>query len=217
MCFSPQANFILAALLLLMGSASLRKLVSKHRNYLPFAFIPLIFGFQQIIEGFLGLSLQKNGEGYVQFFGLSDLFFAFFLWPIYLPFSIGLIESVVQRKKMIQYLFWFGLVLAGYLYLPLATGFTTVTVALHQGCLVYDFRFSTSILHMLAVFYLLVTTGSMLLSSSPQINILGILNGVVAVAAYHWYGASFTSVWCFFAALLSFYIIYLMSGLRMTK
>jgi hypothetical protein len=59
MCFSPGASFTLGAALLVTGAASLKE-VKRPRQVL-LAGIPVLFGIQQIIEGFMWLSLTHPG------------------------------------------------------------------------------------------------------------------------------------------------------------
>ena len=81
MCFSATASFSAGAVLTGLGAISLHK-ASTPKEY-PFASIPLLFGIQQIAEGFVWLSMTHPDyaplrEGSMWFF----LLFAQPLWPI---------------------------------------------------------------------------------------------------------------------------------------
>ena len=56
MCFSASASFVASAALLTGGVATLKQ--TTNNGQIPFASIPLLFGAQQLMEGFLWLSLQ---------------------------------------------------------------------------------------------------------------------------------------------------------------
>ena len=64
MCFSATASFSAAAVLLGIGTLTLRSaLASRHayrRRELPFAAIPLLFAIQQLIEGVIWLTFGAD-------------------------------------------------------------------------------------------------------------------------------------------------------------
>ena len=51
MCFSAPASFTAAAVLLGLGTVTMRR--ARSRRELPYAAIPLLFGVQQLLEGML--------------------------------------------------------------------------------------------------------------------------------------------------------------------
>lgn len=86
MCFSAAASFVSGALLTGAGLATLsRNSIPEHKI---FAAMPLVFGLQQISEGFVWYSLQT--PGHEQMLAVSSglfLFAALTLWPTYVPLS----------------------------------------------------------------------------------------------------------------------------------
>lgn len=56
--------------------------------------------------------------------------------------------------------------------------------------------------------YLMATCASFLFSSHKIMNILGVFVAVSFAITYYFYTASYVSVWCFFAAILSV-VVYL--------
>ena len=64
MCFSATASFSAGAVLTGLGAVSLSK-ASSPREY-PFASIPLLFGIQQITEGFVWLSMTHPDYAFLQ-------------------------------------------------------------------------------------------------------------------------------------------------------
>ena len=60
----------------------------------------------------------------------------------------------------------------------------------------------------LMLLYLTATCASCLFSSHKIIQVFGALTLVTFIAAYAIHAATFFSVWCFFAALLSFIVFY---------
>ena len=100
MCFSATASFIAGVSLLVLGVATVKK--AKRKAEIPFAMIPLLFGVQQIIEGMLWLSFRFDAPLLNVIMTYVFTLFSHVLWPIFVPFSIGLMETVAWRKKVIS-------------------------------------------------------------------------------------------------------------------
>ncbi|RRJ46375.1 hypothetical protein EIM03_29860 [Pseudomonas aeruginosa] len=60
MCFSAPASFTAAAVLLGLGTVTMRR--ARSRRELPYAAIPLLFGVQQLLEGMLWLTFPDRGS-----------------------------------------------------------------------------------------------------------------------------------------------------------
>jgi hypothetical protein len=91
MCFSAPASFVTAGITGTIGIVALSR-VSEPRE-LPLAATPLLFAFQQCIEGLLWLSLPQAPDGYLSaVLTILDLFFAEAFWPLYAPIAVWLIE-----------------------------------------------------------------------------------------------------------------------------
>jgi hypothetical protein len=108
MCFSATASFTAGAVLGTIGTVSLSK--AKTAAQIPFAAIPMIFAIQQVCEGFVWLSFTR--EAFMPWHNTlvyGFLFFAQILWPIFLPFSILLLEPDPLRKKWLRLITAFGI------------------------------------------------------------------------------------------------------------
>lgn len=198
MCFSATASFTAGAVLSVVGVATIKK--AKTKRQLPFAVIPLLFGVQQIIEGLVWLSFGAGTPFLAQIATYSFVFFAYILWPVFVPFSILLLERNAYRRKVLIVLQSIGIGVAGYfLYFmtqnPIASRIVCDSVA-YTNPHGYGAIFVTGM-------YVLVTCLSCLVSSHRRINILGVLLVISLGVAYHAYTATYTSVWCFFAGILS--------------
>lgn len=97
MCFSATASFTAGTILVTAGVLTLRHVKSK--STLPFAFIPLLFGIQQIIEGIIWISFGSPVLHNV----VTYLFvmFSHVLWPVFVPTTIWLMEKDPERKKIL--------------------------------------------------------------------------------------------------------------------
>src|SRR5674476_533617 len=100
MCFSAAASFIAGISLSVLGVATVKK--AKRKAKIPFAMIPLLFGAQQIVEGMLWLSFRFDAPLLNVTMTYLFTLFSHVLWPMYVPFSIGLMENVAWRKKVLS-------------------------------------------------------------------------------------------------------------------
>ncbi len=207
MCFSATASFTASALLGAVGVASVIKTYKmKVPRSLPIAAMPLIFSIQQAIEGGLWLTIQGNGS-YTGILTSLFLFFALFWWPLFVPLSLYLIEPVQWRRRIMSALSAVGFVLGSYLFVGYLMHPTSATIVNH--CIYYDYSVPYSAVGV--TLYLLVTVGAGLLSSKRIIRVLYSLITILAFIAWQVYLINFTSVWCFFAAIVSVIIYYFVS------
>ena len=88
MCFSATASFIAGTGLSVLGVATLR--ATRRKEEIPFAAIPLLFGFQQIVEGVLWLS----GHVTIRLFGVTDAFFVIALVSVCWIFA-AILSSII--------------------------------------------------------------------------------------------------------------------------
>ena len=195
MCFSATASFVAGGVLSAAGVVTMAK-VKKSKGLL-LAIIPFLFGVQQLIDGVVWVSF---GIGTVHTIAVyAYALFAFVWWPIFVPLALLRIESRRARKEVLEALAVVGLAVGLYFAYFIAAG--TVTAQIVNNCVAY------STLHpygfVALAFYLLVTVGAFFVSSKQILNIFGVvLLGAFAVTGW-FYAETFSSVWCFFAAILS--------------
>ena len=75
MCFSAEASFTAAAVLLPAGAVAMRRAYQRDRKYLPLATLPVLFGLQQLFEGFVwtaGHRGNQSAQSAVETFSLVD-------------------------------------------------------------------------------------------------------------------------------------------------
>ena len=206
MCFSASASFVAGIGLSGIGVATLKK--ARQKNELPFALIPLFFGVQQITEGLLWLSLSR--ENILLTAITTDLFslFSHAVWPIFVPFSVLMLETVAWRRKVISGFLCSGIVIGLYL-LYLISKFPVVAVA-HEHIIYISPHFykAPSI-----ILYVASTCIVSLFSSHRIVKIFGAFALILFVITSWFYTTALFSVWCFFSAILSL-IIYLYFRLK---
>lgn len=199
MCFSATASFVAGTALSTIGLATIR--MSSRAAEIPLALIPFLFGAQQFTEGMIWLSFQN--VSLVSNAALTFVYslFSHVLWPIFIPFAVGLLETVPFRKKA----------LAGCQIVGMAVGLYLLYIIIQfpvSRVLERHIAYESPHFYVVPVMvlYLIATCASGLFSSNRVIQIFGALSLATFVAALAIHVATFFSVWCFFAAILSFLI-----------
>jgi hypothetical protein len=213
MCFSASASFSASGILTVAGAYCVRKAAQKDRDYLLFAAVPLIFGIQQFSEGFVWLGLGWGNHLLTVFASHFFLFFAFGFWPFYAPLSVYFAEKEIINKVTKRFLFFLtavGLAIGAAAYTPLLTGSLKLTTEVVGHSIAYATGRPEIIKHLYVAFYLLAVIPPFLISSDVKLKIFGYLLIFSVILAEIINQAAFDSVWCFFAAFLSLFIVYIM-------
>lgn len=208
MCFSATVSFGAGTVLTALGTISLSK--ARVPQEYPFAAIPLLFGIQQITEGFLWLAMIKPEYSYLQ----TDttwlfLLFAQPIWPLWMPWSMWLLEQDPGRKRWLGRILGAGLVLAIYLLACLFIFDTTAAVMEHH--IRYYLYFPKALMWITFPLYLLTTLTPTFVSSVEKMRLFAVFNLISFVLSGLFYREYLVSVWCFFAAVLSVIVVIIMS------
>ena len=195
MCFSAAASFAAGGALSVAGGLTIAQV--KKKTELPFASIPLLFGIQQVIEGAVWVSFGSPIVNAVATYAYS--MFSHVLWPIFVPFSVLMIETEPTRKKILWLFSFTGLGVGLYLLYfiiadPVTAHIVDSSIAYHSPHLY---------VYLVMALYLVATCGSCLVSSHKIVNIFGVVLFVSFAIASWLFTETFFSVWCFFAAILS--------------
>jgi hypothetical protein len=211
MCFSSSASFVVAAALLPVGIGAVRYCEAQQRSeLLPLALSPLFFSAQQALEGVVWLGLAPGGSGWlVHPAALSYLFFAYAFWLAWFPWCVLRLNRQAQpglRRRLLQILLVLGLLVGAGLWLPLLLDGSVLQPAVVHGSLNY----TTSLLAdqwinlgVGSTVYGLLITAPLLLSGSGRLRWFGGSVLTAFLLSHLLYDYAFTSVWCFFSALLS--------------
>lgn len=196
MCFSTEASFTAAIVLGATGGATLKNCSSRSQFFL--AAIPLLFALQQLSEGFVWLHISYH-------FGSQELFaaaqrgfltFAFFIWPIWIPLSLAVIEQIPWRRVLLFINLAGGIVLSSLnLYYALQQDIS-VQVVYHSLQYIGHVPQQT-------ILYPLIVLLPCFLSSLKYVRGFGIFAAIGLMIANYFYSQTFVSVWCFFAAIMS--------------
>jgi hypothetical protein len=211
MCFSAGASFTASSVLLLTGGYSLFQAIKHNPKYIFLALVPLLFAIQQAIEGGVWLDLKN------QFLPLAYLFFAYFIWPPFIGLSVYAIEENQIRKKILFYLSLFGLLVGLTLYLPLVFKIYHIEPMAIQHSICYRVQLSSLYMEILGTTYLAVLFFETMLSSNKLLKVFGIGLILSYIFTYIFYVHAFTSVWCFFGAILSTLIAFMIPKKRVSS
>ncbi len=196
MCFSPLASFAAGVAISTVGVATLKNV--NNRREIPFALVPLIFGIQQIIEGFVWLSFGWSPESHAIFSAIYSVF-ALCVWPMGLPVAILLLEDHEFRQKILMVIGLAGIAVGGFLLYHIFVHPPGAYVL--NSCIHYEVVVPYS--NLLWAAYVLVVVGAGLVSSKKTVQVFGAVLFGSLLFALHQYKENAISVWCFFSALLS--------------
>ncbi len=195
MCFSATASFTASAVLGVAGVACLAK--NKKQEAIAYAAIPLLFSAQQAIEGFQWLTLQNGSQN--QYLELGFLFFAYLLWPIYIPLAVSLSEKKESHKQVQHLLLILGIFISLILFSQLIKTPHEIVI----DCQHIIYRGLSSLHPIVLLLYVIATSGSASISTQPWIRAFGIASFIGLLVTFFMAQNAFVSVWCFFSALLS--------------
>lgn len=203
MCYSATASFTASAFLLCAGAFAVLKAHRHAPKYLLLALVPVIFGIQQAFEGSVWLNIHSLT------LTLSYLFFAYFLWPGYIPFSLIPIENDPKTRRYLIYLSLLGTFVGACLYVPILFKWVNLEIYPMAHSLCYNLQLPTFYIYTLALLYLISMVWATFISSDQRLRIFGILLTIFYIISYLFFRYAFTSVWCFFSACLSIFIVYI--------
>ena len=200
MCFSAPASLIASGGLAVAGIASVRLATRPEEKLI--AVLPLVFAVQQAIEGWQWISLNAGSPSMLA--GYLFVFFAFFFWPIYVPLVVFLND---KKRRAVAGAFvaagaalalYFVSVLVRYQVLPHICGHSIA----YTGAIPATYA-------VIFIYYVIIS-GSLIVSSKPAFKWFGAAVFLSMVFTMYFYLKTFTSVSCFFAAILSSLVYFYM-------
>jgi uncharacterized protein DUF6629 len=204
-CFSAEGSFALSGLLVGAGATSGARSAPAARLL---AVVPLLFAAQQAAEGILWLTIDAPPHAALERAAVyAFLGIALVVWPVLAPLSLRLMEARPARQHTLTTLTWIGAVVSlGAVFLlvraqPVAriTG-QTITYEFGGG--------AGAVRHVLLLAaYLVPTLVPFFVSTSRLARVIGgtlvVSIGIAAVIRHE----ALTSVWCFFAAIVSVLVL----------
>lgn len=211
MCFSAAASFASGAVLIPAGVYCISAALRKRPADLTIAVVPLMFGVQQISEGFVWHGLEHGDPALVRRASLVFLFFALAFWPFWFAFSSAISDPRSRARMLFTGL---AIIATGWFWLffwPLATGpHSLLLVQIVHHSINYDYS-SLPIVqsvpkYVLRAFYFLCVVLPMLFGSAKIGRFYGLLFAAATIFAAVVFHYAFVSVWCFLAALITVYL-----------
>ncbi len=205
MCFSATASFATSGLLTFAAIVGFKKAHSNEMKF--FALTPLLFAIQQSMEGIMWQFGPQSG-----LYTAAAYIFLIFAssWPALMPSMLAALEPVgSKRKPALIVLMYCGILFTACALLYLATA--PLNAQIVGGHIAYQIPEDhwQAFAQWARILYVLLVVLPPLLSSVRSMWIFGV--GVLGtfLASMWWYSAHVTSVWCFFAAVLSALVLYI--------
>ncbi len=211
MCFSAGASFGAGIALAAAGVMTLQK--ATNRSQTMFAAIPLLFSFQQLIEGMVWLSFMN--PAYVAWrvpASYAFLVFAHVIWPFWTPMSFLLLEKEKKRIRVLQYLSAIGVIVSAFLAFSLINYHVESSVGDHH--IAYRVGFPPFFLKYGWILYVLATAAPPFVSGLKKMWAFGLTVLLAYVFARLFFFEYDISVWCFFAAVISLFIYFIMKEIQ---
>ncbi len=212
MCFSASASFTASAILASIGAYAIFKANQRNKYYLGLAFIPFLFGIQQFFEGIVWLSFKYDLETYKKFAAYGFLFFAWFFWPFWTNFATFILNKSPQFQgkrhlNLLKFLIVVSMLLGMFLYMPIFFIPEKFLIQINNCSIRYQF-YQKGVFQLLGMLYFILTVVPFFLARDRKLIPFGALLLVSVILSKLIYYYAFTSTWCFFSALLSLYLVY---------
>ena len=211
MCFSSEASFVGGVVISAIGVATIREIHKP--SQLVFASIPLFFGIQQIVEGCLWVTLPNADYLNIQkVLTIFYLILAQVLWPAIIPVSVLLMEENQKKRRLLRIFLAMGITLS--LYYSMCLLLFTVTPEINGYHILYTTTFPDLLAIPAFVVYLVATITPLFISGIKRTHLMAVLMFFSCLITGIFFTQYLISVWCFFAALISAVIFWILRDSR---
>ncbi len=221
MCMSAPVSF--AASVFLVGGGTMISIAAWQKNlrYLPIALMPLFAGLQQFMEGNVWLGMNANDSFTVLWGALGFIFFTWFMWPIWIPFSIYVLEPDESRRKpLLLILTAIGLLFGLLLYVPHGLNSDMVIVEINNQSLAYersmwlDYMMPRWLTNSI---YLILIIAPPLMSRYLHLRWFALTIVVVVVVDLLFLRYAYISFFCLLAGLGTLHLVYIVLRNKCTR
>jgi len=199
MCFSPAGDLVGGTLVVGIGIDAYRHLNGRVA-YRTIAVLPIALGLHQIDETFVWWWLQgRVGSDVGRVAMWVYLLFALVVLPTVVPAMVFLFMPRPPHRKVLALLVVLGVVVSGVLFEALLVGSPGVTMG------AYHLSYTIGLRHGVVVIglYIVATCGPLLASGFRPMELFGWANLVAVIVLAALCASGFTSLWCFYAAVVS--------------
>ncbi|MGE0743331.1 MAG: DUF6629 family protein [Hyphomonadaceae bacterium] len=211
MCFSAEASFAAAALLVPLGGVAVARAMKVAPKYAPLCALPLLFGLQQAMEGLVWVAGGGPDAAWVERFSLAYMFFSWIAWPVWVPVSVYFLETPRRRPLYLVFAVG-GAMLGGLQYIPyfahegwLRTTFLQYAIS-YSDTQLLDALMTREATYLL---YLVFIIMPLIVSSDRAARIFGALVTLVLAITYFFFSFAYISVFCMGGAIMSFYLVWM--------
>jgi hypothetical protein len=199
MCFSPTGDLVGGTVVAAIGIDACWH-VKGRKPYVAIAALPVLLGLHQIDETFVWWGLQNHVShtlGRVAMW--IYLIFALVVLPVLVPILMILFETVKKRKwRMVPFLV-IGAGVSAILLEAMLVGHPSAKLG-H-----YHIAYTIGLQHGIPIIglYIVATCGPLFFSGFRSIEWFGVANLAAVIALALLCASGFTSLWCFYAAIVS--------------
>ncbi len=205
MCFSATASFTASGTLAVIGTAAIT--LNKQRRLRIFSFMPLLFAIQQAAEGIVWLTMDKTSYTLLHTIAIySFLIFPGIIAPLWVSAALRLAETDVKKRRIFTGFGLLGILLAVIAVYSFINDKLKVYVV--SCSIAYDFGEQSFIRGILSTLvYVIPTVIPFFFSSIIYARMIGAMLTISLIITEIFKHEAATSVWCFFAALISFTVL----------
>ncbi|MHB1208193.1 MAG: DUF6629 family protein [Acidimicrobiales bacterium] len=199
MCFSPEGDLIGGAVVVAIGIDACLHL-RRRFEYVPIAVLPIVLGLHQIDEVFVWWWLQGHVARGI---GLAAmwiyLLFALVILPTLVPLLIFFFMSKSPQRWRIVPFVILGVIVSVILLEAMLVGDPSVRLGTLHLTYTIGLRNGIAVIGL----YIVATCGPLLASGFRPMVWFGVVNLVAVIILAMLCASGFTSLWCFYAALVS--------------
>jgi uncharacterized protein DUF6629 len=213
MCLSQTVSFAASGFLVAGGVLATTRAWQINRRYLPAALMPLFAGIQQFMEGNVWWGVNSGDPFTVLWGALGFIFFTWFMWPVWIPFSVYVLEPDDSPRKRLFLIF--TLIGAGFglaLYVPhlINPDWVVVTVnrdsLAYEGTMLLDYMMPRQLTYLL---YLFLIIAPPLMSHYLHMRWFGVTIILVVALDILFLRYAYISFFCLLAGLGTLHLIYI--------
>ena len=213
MCLSASVSFAASGFLVAGGAFASWKAWNINTRYLPIALMPLFAGIQQFLEGNVWVGMNTGDPFIVLWGALGFIFFTWFMWPIWIPFCVYVLEpDDSPRKSMFLIFGLIGTAFGVALYVPHVLYPEWVNVTINQESLAYegtmllDYLMPRWITYAIYLFLIIVPP---LMSRYLHVKYFGLTLIAVVTIDFLLLSYAYISFFCLLAGLGTLHLIYI--------
>ena len=134
------------------------------------------------------------------------------IWPVMIPLSVLFMEESEKKQQILKILLLLGVILS--IYYASCLIFFNVHPQINGYHIVYKNDFPVFLMPFSFILYLTSTITPLFVSSIKRTHLMGILMTFSCLVTAFFFTQYLTSVWCFFAALLSGIVYWILNDSR---